>query len=381
MTEIKKLQRYDIVIIGAGTMGLSTAYKLRKSGKKVLLLDQFKVKNALNSSRDYSRSFRVHYGKDEFLSIMASKARKLWFDVEEETGKQFFYPAGKLLLAENEDGYAFECHEVMRRLGLPSKVFEGQQLREAFPQFKAKSCVLDASGGVLDAYRYLDTMLSEILSAGIEVRENAHVVAIEERHLRLKNGDIIYTDKLIVTAGAWVQKMIDVPVEVTRQQLLYFKPKNPFFFTKGEFPVFSYMEQGYYGIPIHGIQAVKVSNHHPGLPADAVTDSREVDPNFVERTRDWLAEFVPRLAGAELVSSKVCMYTGTQDRNFIIDSLDKHTIIATGFSGHGFKFSPLIGQIVADLAVHGVSRHGIEPWSLARFEDDRFAQKRFSSAL
>jgi glycine/D-amino acid oxidase-like deaminating enzyme len=175
--------------------------------------------------------------------------------------------------------------------------------------------------------------------------------------------------------------MIDVPVEVTRQQLLYFKPKNPFFFTKGEFPVFSYMEQGYYGIPIHGIQAVKVSNHHPGLPADAVTDSREVDPNFVERTRDWLAEFVPRLAGAELVSSKVCMYTGTQDRNFIIDSLDKHTIIATGFSGHGFKFSPLIGQIVADLAVHGVSRHGIEPWSLTRFEDDRFAQKRFSSAL
>jgi monomeric sarcosine oxidase len=381
MTEVRKLERFDVVIIGAGTMGLSTAYRLKDTGKKVLLLDQYKVKNDLNSSQDYSRSFRVHYGDDEFLSKMAYKARQMWFEAEEKTGGQFFYPAGKLLLAEEDDGYAYQCHEVMRKLGMPSAVFRGKQLKERFPQFRAGSCVLDASGGVLDAYKYLEVMLREVIDAGVEVREETRVESIEGKHLRLENGDRIVAESLVVTAGAWVQKLIDVPAQVTRQQILYLKPKNPFFFTKGEFPIFSYMEDGYYGIPIHGIQAVKVANHHPGLPADADSDSREIDPNFVEKTRDWLSKYIPRLASAELVQSKVCMYTGTHDRNFIIDNLDENTVIATGFSGHGFKFSPLIGQIVADLALHGVSRHGIEPWGLQRFANDDFAEKRFANAL
>lgn len=381
MTEVKNLRRYDVAIIGGGTMGLSAAYHLAQTGKKILLLDQFEIKNSLNSSQDYSRSFRVHYGEDVFLSSMAAKARKMWLDIQEDTGSQLFYPVGKLLLAENNEGYAFECHEVMRSLGLPSAVYAGDQLKERFPQFKAKSCVLDASGGVLDSYRYLDVMLREILRLGVEVQEHARVEHLDGKSIRLADGDWIHAENVVITAGAWVQKLIDVPVQVTRQQLLYFKPENPFFFTKGEFPVFSYMEQGYYGIPIHGLQAVKVSNHHPGAPTDAVNDDRQVDPLFIEQTRDWLSQYIPRLAKAELKLAKVCMYTGTVDRNFIIESLDDTTTIATGFSGHGFKFSPLIGQILSDLVSHGVSRHGIEPWSLRRFDDAKYANGTFANAL
>ena len=383
MTEIRNLLRYDVVIIGGGTMGLSAAYHLKDTGKKVLLLDQFAIKNSLNSSQDFSRSFRVHYGDDRFLAQMAAEARKMWMSLQTQYAAELFFPVGKLLLSETDDSYAYECHDVMRELGLPSAIYAGKELQHRFPQFKAESCVLDASGGVLDAFKYLDLMLSEIQRSGVEIKEHATVEQIKGKYIRLENGDWIFADNILVDRLVrGCRNWWDMPVQVTRQQLLYLKPKK----THSSLPrvssrFFSFMEQGFYGIPIHGIQAVKVSNHHPGPNVIADEVNREADMDFVERTRDWLSQYIPRLADAELKQAKVCLYTGTVDRNFVIDTLDETTTIATGFSGHGFKFSPLIGQILSDLVLHGVSRHGIEPWSLRRFDDAQYSTQSFANAL
>ena len=357
---------YDIIIIGAGVMGSAAAYYLSKSGKKILIIDQFKVKNDLNSSQDYSRVFRYEYGEDEFYTNLAVKSLKLWKEFEKDAKKQFYFQCGALLIAEGEEEYAMKSYKTLKKLGHKVDLLNERDLSDRFPQFSAKFGVLDHQGGILEASSAVESFINLAKQNGVEILENIKVDKIKKNSIILENKRVINFNKLIVTCGAWASKILDLPVKATKQQIIYFKPKNAENFSKDNFPLFAYLDKGFYGVPIHGIDAVKISNHLPGEISDPDND-RKVSEKFIQSCKDFFKEFIPELADAEVIKTKVCFYSMTSDEDFIIDKLDDNIIIGAGFSGHGFKFGPLLGKILADLALRGRTKYDISRFKLDRF--------------
>jgi len=229
---------------------------------------------------------------------------------------------------------------------------------------------MDPNGGLIDAQAAVSAFVELTKRNGGEILENARVEEIHNGSLVLQNGEAVFFEKLVITAGVWTNELLGskLPLQATRQELVYFKPKDPTNFKKDTFPTFAYMdyEGGFYGFPIYGIEAVKVSNHLPGAPIDYNTVERIVSQEFIDACRNFLAESIPELADAKVVKTKVCLYNMTPDGDFIVDRLNDSIVIGTGFSGHGFKFAPLIGKILADLAIEGATKYDISRFLLHR---------------
>jgi len=358
---------YDIVIIGAGVMGSATAYYLSKSGKKILLLDQFKLKNDLNSSQDYSRAFRYEYGDDEFYTNLAVESLKMWKEFEKDTKKQFYFQCGEIIIAEGEEEYAMKSYKTLQKLGHKVSLFNKKDLGSKFPQFSAKFGVLDHKGGILEASSAVESFIDLAKRNGVETLENVKVTKVDKNSITLEDNKTIKFKKLVVTCGVWASKILDLPIKATKQQIVYFKPKNRKDFVKSKFPCFTYLDKGFYGFPIHGLDAVKISNHLPGEIINPDKDSREVSEEFINSCRNFFKQFIPELADAEVIKTKVCFYSMTSDEDFIIDKLKDNIIVGAGFSGHGFKFAPWVGKILGDLALNGETKQDISRFKLNRF--------------
>jgi monomeric sarcosine oxidase len=376
MTVIRQPEHYDTVIVGGGTMGLSTAYHLAHKGQKVAVIEQYNFDHQLSSSRDYSRAFRVHYGADVELSTMAVEALFAWKEIEKREKRQFYHACGKLVLGDTKDAYIQDCQKTMLHLGQPHQMLYAKELKKRYPFLRCNFGLLDPQGGVLDAQAYLDSMLETLRHhSRVSLYANTRVYDVSASGVDLGQGRCLKATNIVVTAGAWVQKLLPVPVEVTKQQILYFQPPSPGLFVPGQCPVFSFVDSGFYGLPQFGLGAVKIANHLPGVSFDAEHDERTVDADFVERTRDFLRQNIPSLAAAKVVEAKVCLYTGTADRHFLIDKLPDRVTVATGFSGHGFKFSPWVGARLAEM----VAQEKENP-KLQRFSSQRFIQAPIPAA-
>ena len=359
--------KYDVVIIGAGIMGSATAYYLSKTRKKILLLDQFTIENNMNSSQDYSRTFRYEYGEDEFYTKLAVESLKLWKDVENESGKKLYFQCGVLSIGESDNDYAMKGYKTLKKLGHKVDLLKGHYLKKKFPQFSANFGVLDYHGGILEASTAVKIFIELAIRNKVKVIENSKVNEIQNNAVILESGQRIECEKVVVTCGAWTSKLIKVPLKATRQQLVYFKPKNVEKFKENNFPIFAYLDKGFYGFPIHGIAAVKISNHIPGQLVNPDTVKRTVNEEFIKKCRNFLKEHIPELADAKVIKTKTCLYTMTADEDFIIDKINDNLIIGAGFSGHGFKFAPLIGKVLSDLTLNKKIDYDI-----SRFKIDRF---------
>ena len=155
----------------------------------------------------------------------------------------------------------------------------------------------------------------------------------------------------------------------TRQEIVYFEPcADHEAFAVGRLPIFIDFSSGFYGFPIHHANSMKAGNHHRGLAVE-MNEEPTVDGEFIARCREFFAEFIPQLADAEVRETRVCVYNNTPDEDFIIDwhAEVENVLLATGFSGHGFKFGPVIGRISAELLLGGQSSFDITRFRLARF--------------
>lgn len=344
--------KYDVIIVGGGVMGAATAYYLSKVKKNILLLEQYEIKNNYNSSQDHSRVFRYEYGTDEFYSQLAVEALKLWKEVEKEGNTQLYFKCGCLLLGKSNDSYAMKSYKTMSKLGLPIELLDERSLQTRFPQFNSDAGVLDPNGGVLEANTATSTFITLAQNNGVKVKENTKVIDIIDGWIILED-EKLEADRIVVTAGVWNTKLLKNKIKVTpsRQELIYFQPKNPELFQKDTFPTFGHLESGFYGIPIHKINAVKVANHFPGETVDPDTVSRKATDEFIEKCRDFLGTYIPELADGKVIESKVCLYDMTDNEDFILDKLSENIIIGAGFSGHGFKFAPFIGKYLASLVL------------------------------
>jgi monomeric sarcosine oxidase len=342
-------------------MGAATAHAIsRMSENRILLLDRYGVGNEYCSSNDVNRVFRFAYGGDQFYTEMAIESLRLWKELEKETSHELLIPAG-LLMLEGDDEHANRFNEssfrILTKLDVGAHVYDGTELRKRFPQFQAGSAFFDPHGGVLLASESLETFTSEAGSHGVKILEKRVTRFRDKSGLEIETaeGQTIRAKKLVVTAGPWTNSLLKdglTGITPTRQQLIYLKPSRDLEkFRPSSCPVF--FTDHHYGIPAAGIDGVKISNKELIDPVDPETARRSVDQEQIEQCREACRKFVPDLAEGDVIQTKVCLYDMTENSDFVIDRDPYHRdiVYGYGFSGHGFKFAPLIGKLLAQLVL------------------------------
>ena len=354
-------------------MGLATAYWASKtSNSPVLLCDRYGLGNDYCSSNDVNRVFRYSYGDDELYTRMAVESLKLWKSLERESGQQLLIPTGLLLLQgedQNANSFNEASYRTLSRLKLGAEQLGQEELGKRFPQFRAEKGFFDPHGGVLLASKALSVLTSLTEKQGVKVRtREAHKLIFGDRRaVETTDGETVRFHKLIVTIGPWSKNLLSprLPSMVpTRQQLIYFKPQKSLdLFRPRTCPVF--FTDKHYGLPAAGIDGVKVSPKELNDPVDPEKANRSVDNEQISVCREVCRRFVPELADGEVIHTKVCLYDMTENSDFVLDRDPDHrdVVYGYGFSGHGFKFAPLIGRLLSELALDRTPSFPLERFS------------------
>lgn len=342
-------------------MGLAAAHAIRKnSNLNVLVLDRYGIGNDYCSSNDVNRVFRYSYGNDELYTKMAVESFSLWKELEKDSRQELLIQTGLLLLQgedENSNGFNEASHTTLLRMRLGAERLDKEELKRRFPQFRAEEAFFDPHGGVLLASEALRTLHSSTSAQGVAFREGRARKIVTEGHPRVatdSHGEIEFR-KLIVTVGPWTNNLRAerlVPIKPTRQQLIYFYPRDGIEqFRPETCPVF--FTDNHYGLPAARIDAVKVSPKELTETVDPDKAKRTVDEDQIIRCREACRKFVPGISDGEITRTKVCIYDMTENSDFVLDKdPENHDIVyGYGFSGHGFKFAPFIGQLLAELAL------------------------------
>jgi len=350
----------DICILGGGIMGLATAYSITKaSDSKVLILDRYGIGNDYCGSNDINRVFRYSYGNDELYTRMAVKSLNLWKSLEQESGQELLLPTGLLMLQgedQNANGFNEASYRTLSRMKLGAEQFDAEELKKRFPQFRAENGFFDPHGGVLLASKALSVLGSLMEKRRVEIRKGQarRLVFGDDPSVETADGERVQFRKLVMTIGPWSNSLLNPKLTSmipTRQQLIYFKPwRNLDLFSPKTCPVF--FTDKHYGLPAAGVDGVKVSPKELNDPVDPEKANRSVDDEQIAACRDVCRRFVPDLADGEVVHTKVCLYDMTENSDFVLDRDPDQPdcVYGYGFSGHGFKFAPLIGRLLSELA-------------------------------
>ena len=313
----------QIIVIGAGIVGLSTAYALLEQGmRKVRVLEQAVVNHERSTSSSISRLLRFDYGMDPFYTYMVKLSLERWKELEKRTKQTLYTPTGVLSLGSEGDGTQ-EAHELARELGLPSELMSPQRCRQRFPQFEINgydTLSFNAEGGILHASAILQTLKRAVLELGGEISETSKVARISHEHqdrplrLKLSSGDEVTADQVVIAIGPWVHNLlnqIDIPVKLTRQYALYFAGLDLAQFGVGAFPAFhecGNIENNVYGFPIHqgSKHWLKAATHTFGQPVDP-DGAVLLEKSVITQTVRELQELLPALCEAELAHVEACI--------------------------------------------------------------------------
>jgi monomeric sarcosine oxidase len=307
---------------------------------------------------------------------MAVDALGLWRVLEEETQTRLLAETGLLLVGRDQPSFETECRDALHSLRLEAEMLDPDETARRYPQFNKEAflySVFDPSGAILHAEKSLRALIDLARRLGASIIENEQVTDIKEGEAITNRGTRVVCEKTLVASGPWTRRLLPALKDklfTTRQEAFYFEPQQPSDYQIGRFPIFIELGSGFYGFPVHHAGAMKIANHNKGPFIDPDQIDETISEKSVEDCRAFFAEFIPGLADAHLRETRVCIYNNTADDDFIIDWHRelKNVLIATGFSGHGFKFGPLIGRIAADLLTQGKTSYPLDRFSLARFE-------------
>jgi sarcosine oxidase len=369
------------VIIGAGAMGSAAAYHLAQRGEPVVVIEQFALGHDRGSSHGAARITRHSYADARYARLMPA-AFRAWRELEADAGEPIYIRTGGISFSPAEIDYAAQVAANLKELEVPHWRGSGRAWNQRHPAFGLPDrydVVFEPDAGMLKAARAvaLQLELARLHGRGkTRVIENSPVKRIELEHDRpvvyVEDARIV-AERLIVSAGAWVKRLLprlSVPVQTTRQQVLYVRAADGSPFQIGRFPVFIFkgpdVEDSYYGMPEFQGLGVKVARHG-GPEFDPDIDDRTIGADYKLTVRSFLRDHIPVLADAPIESSEVCLYTVAPDDQFQVDFLPGRpdVIVASPCSGHGFKFSCYIGRVLADMAVGGRSDIPAESWRIA----------------
>jgi sarcosine oxidase len=372
---------YDVIIVGVGAMGSAALHHLARRGSTALGLEQFEIPNDQGSSHGVNRIFRLAYYEDPGYVPLMRRALDLWLDLEATVGERLVHVTGSVD-AGPADGDVFTGSlESCRVHHLDHEVLDSAALAARFPGYRLPEdtmSVFQPEGGFLLSERCIVAHVSTALAAGAEVHARESVMewsVTAGGAIRVETDRGTYeTTRLVVTAGAWAGQLVPgleglaVP---ERQVLGWFQPIRPELFTPDRFPVFNLaVEEGrYYGFPVFGIPGFKIGRyHHLEEATSPEAMNRQVDDRDEQVLRAAIGPYFPDAYGPTM-TLRTCLFTNSPDEHFILDSSPQQNevILAAGFSGHGFKFASVIGEVLADLALDGHTGHDISMFALSRF--------------
>lgn len=374
---------YDVIVAGLGGMGSSAAYHLAGRGKKVLGLERFDPAHDRGSSHGQSRIIRQAYFEDPAYVPLLMRAYELWERLEKETGEELMTLSGGLMIGPPESRTFTGSVASADEYGIPYEVFDAPELKRRYPAFEPTPgtvALFEKKAGFVRPEASVKAHLEGAASRGADLRFGEEILGWEPTasgvSVETASGEY-EAERLVISAGAWAPKLLadlGLPLEVTRQILFWFDPTggiDPFY--SDRFPIFIWEPEdgnSFYSIPAHDGPrgGIKVAFFRAdGRPTDPDTIDREVHAEEVDFIRSYLARYVPALDG-DLLYAKTCMYTNTPDEHFVVSTHPEYpqVAIAAGFSGHGYKFCSVVGEILADLASEGETDHPIDLFSPTR---------------
>lgn len=371
---------FDVVVVGLGATGASALAELARRGVRVLGIERFSPGHDRGSSHGLTRIIRLGYFEDPCYVPLLREAYPLWREIEARSRSDLLHVTGILEVGPPDGDLVRGTLRSAREHALTHEMLDAQAVARRFPAFRLPADflgVFQPDGGFLLAEAAVRAQVALARADGAQVREGETVrtIAPSSTGVRLAtDAGTIEAGAVVVAAGPWVKRLLPdlpAPLRVTRQVLGWFAPRNPEGFAPGRFPVFLLESRHgiHYGFPIFGAPGVKVAkHHHRDETVDPDTCPRAVTAGDEAAIRSAIAEHLPDLDGP-MLSAATCLYTVAPDGHFILDHLPGHpqVIIASPCSGHGFKFAPVIGAILADLATEGATRRDICRFRLARF--------------
>lgn len=373
-------ERYDAIVLGLGGMGSAAAYHLARQGARVLGLDQYPPCHDQGSSHGRTRIIReAYYEAPEYVPLVR-RATALWRELEEAAERPLLTVTGGLNLGRPETELVAGSLRSARAHGVPHEYLSAEALRARFPMLRvpdAAAAVYEPGAGLLDPEACVRAHLDLAARHGATLRhgERARSWSADGAGVRVETDERTYrAERLVIAAGPWspaVLRDLDLPLAVWRILHVHFEPDHPTRFAPPACPfvLWEDAEGIYSAFPALPGQGVKFGRHDIGEPCTPETIRRSVAPEEVETLRARLNAYLPG-AGGGVMWTLTCMYTMTPDHHFVVDRHPAHPQVAyaCGFSGHGYKFASVIGEILADLALRGATRHPIGFLSASRFQ-------------
>jgi sarcosine oxidase len=371
---------YDVIVIGLGGMGTAAASELARRGRRVLGLEQFALGHDRGSSHGHTRIIRTAYYEHPCYVPLVRRAFERWYDLEQRQGRRLLTECPCLSIGRPDSELVAGVCQSAQEHGLSVERLSPADLRARFPAFHFGpdyGGVVERAAGFLYVDDCVQACAAEARRLGATLRENEPVVS-----WRTDGGGVsVQTPagayraaRLVLTAGPWAPSLLagwGARLTVMRQVVFWLGTHDDGLFRRDRFPLFIADTPGgpFYGLPALDPNGLKVARHYgaPELP-DVSAIERTVRDEDEEPVRRFVREHLPAADGPRRRAS-VCVYTLTPDRHFVLDVHPDHStvVLAAGFSGHGFKFAPVVGEILADLAENGRTEWPVEMFRVARF--------------
>jgi sarcosine oxidase len=378
-------ERFDVIVVGLGAMGSAAAYHLARRGQRVLGLERFTPAHDRGSSHGRSRVIRQAYFEDPAYVPLVLRAYELWRETERATGADLLLITGALMIGAPDSEVVAGSLRSAREWDLDHELLDATDLRRRFPTFAPTAdtvALYENQAGIVRPEAAVAAHLHLAAEAGAELRFEEPVVAWDAEGsgegVTVKTGSgIERVERLVVCPGAWAPDVLSdlgVPFAVERQVQFWFEPVGGVErFLPGRHPVWVWDGGGDgqpYGLPaVDGPDGgVKAAWFRRGRTCTADSLDRNVSAAEVDEMAGALRARIPSLAG-RFLRAVPCLYTNTPDQHFVVAPHPRHpqVVVGCGFSGHGFKFAPVIGEILADLAIDGTTAHPIGLFDPGRF--------------
>ncbi len=371
---------YDSIVIGLGGMGSAAAYHLAARGQRVLGLEQFTPAHANGSSHGHSRIIRQAYMEHPSYVPLLKRAFTLWDELAGESNEDLLHLTGGIMIGHPESAVIKGTLASVREHQLPHEILDAATLRRRYPALTPGDdivAVAERNAGYVVPEAAVRTHLRLAESHGATLRFGETVQrwqALSHGGVRVTTNMGTYTaDHLVITPGAWAPQLLadmGLPLRVERRVLLWFEPIGGYVpFQEPHFPIYIWDcgdGVSFYGFPAQpGVHGIKVAIHTVGDACTPTSIDRNLRDHDVQSLQALLKGRIPALCG-HMVHYETCMYTLTPDEHFVIAVHPEHpqVVIASPCSGHGFKFTPVVGEILADLTMTGTTSHDISLFAL-----------------
>jgi sarcosine oxidase len=374
-------KRLDVIVAGVGAMGAQTCWHLARRGQRVLGLDRYDIPNSMGSSHGVHRIIRLAYFEHPLYVPILRRAYELWRQTEQLAGEQLLFVTGSLDIGRAGSPVIRGSLESCELHHLPHQQLSFAEVNALFPGYRLPDgyeAVYQSDGGFVASERAVVAAANLAMDAGAVIRAREAVLGFD----RVAGGGVrVRTEKgtyeagrVVISTGAWIGEHVPALKSTAvpeRQVLGWFRPKQPENFRLGAFPVSNLKSEDghFYQFPVWGVPGFKIGRyHHLGEHGAADTLSREPNAADERALRSGLQRFFPDADG-DLLAMRTCMFTNTPDEHFVLDTLPgfEEVVVASPCSGHGFKFSSAIGEILADLAMGQRPKFDLSPFRIGRF--------------